>query len=119
MSDFTVEATTAAVADGDWSRLRSVTDMVPGTFLIEDPDEPVLVFPVQAASPSLAALFVEGILNLVELELVSGTISPAPESEVDEHDDEPTDAQRAVNAWIEQVPSFDSRLADDGTVVCP
>ncbi len=120
MTDFTVEATMAAVPRGDWSRLRSVTDLVPGTFLIEDPDEPVLVFPVQADSPSKAAMFVEGILKLVNLELVSGTIEPAPEADDeisgDESAEAPTDAERAVNEWIERVPTFDGRVTDDGTV---
>lgn len=122
MSDFTVEATTAAVTDGDWSLLRSVTDLVPGTFLIEDPQAPVLVLPVQADSPSKAALFVEGILRLADLELVSGTIEPAPEPDFesasdDGDDDNPqTDAERFVNEWVDRVPSFNGRVTDDGTV---
>ncbi|MFC5140315.1 hypothetical protein ACFPK1_18895 [Actinomycetospora rhizophila] len=109
-----------AVSDGDWSRLRSVTDLVPGTFLIEDPDEPVLVFPVQADSPGKAFLFVDGILKLVDLEPVSGNITPTPavdvETDEDDGDDPQTSAERAVNEWIEQVPTFGGHVTEDGTV---
>lgn len=115
MTEFTVEATTQAVTDGDWSRLRSVIDLVPGTLLIEDAEEPMLVFPVQAESQGKAYLFVDGILKLVGLEPVTGRIS---EAEVDVEDDHTngTDAVRAVNEWIDSVPSFDGRVTREGNV---
>ena len=75
MMTFTVEAVTKPVHDeSGWFPLRRVTDLVPGTLLIEDPDEPMLVLPVNASSPSRAALFVEGVLQVVGVEFVSGTI---------------------------------------------
>jgi len=120
MTEFTVEATMRAVTDGDWSRLRSVIDLVPGTLLIEDAEEPMLVFPVQAESQGKAFLFVDGILKIVGLEPVSGSISETPEVDfdVDEDGDENngTDAVRAVNQWIQSVPSFDARVTHEGTV---
>lgn len=117
MTEFTVEATTRAVTDGDWSRLRSVIDLVPGTLLIEDAEEPMLVFPVQAESQGRAFLFVDGILKLVGLEPVSGRIGEA-EIDVDDDADDShgTDAVRAVNEWIDSVPSFHGHVTPDGHV---
>jgi hypothetical protein len=75
MTTFTVEAVTKPVHDeAGWLSLRRVTDLVPGTLLIEDADEPMLVVPVSASSPGRAAMFVEGVLKVVGVEFVSGTI---------------------------------------------
>ncbi|MCZ2824185.1 MULTISPECIES: hypothetical protein [unclassified Modestobacter] len=120
MTEFTVEATMQAVTDGDWSRLRSVIDLVPGTLLIEDAEEPMLVLPVQAESQGKAFLFVDGILKLVGLRPVTGSISEAPEIDFDFDDDgdenQGTDAVRAVNEWVDSVPSFDKRVTREGHV---
>jgi hypothetical protein len=121
MTDFTVEATVAAVTDGDWARLRSVIDLVPGTLLIEDPEEPMLVFPVEADSPMKAVLFVDGIAKLVGLEVVSGSVGPTPDADFDmDEDDEPreegTPAVLAVRDWVESVPRFEGRVTHEGTV---
>ena len=116
MTEFTVEATTQAVTDGDWSRLRSIIDLVPGTLLIEDAEEPTLIFPVQADSQAKAFLFVDGILKLVGLQPLTGSIS---EADVDVEDDDEangTDAIRAVNEWIDRMPSFDAHVTHEGHV---
>ncbi|OFJ52565.1 hypothetical protein [Mycolicibacterium grossiae] len=103
MTLFTVEAITKPVYDeSGWLPLRRITDLVPGTILLEDGDEPMLVIPVVASSPTRAALFVEGILKLVEVEFVSGAIRLAD----DEEDDEPPvlspEAERE-HTWAESV----------------
>jgi hypothetical protein len=121
MTDFTVEATVAAVTDGDWSELRRVIDLVPGTLLIEDAEEPVLIFPVQADSPTRALLFVDGVAKLVGLVICAGTVYPTPDVDYEtpaEVDDEETTtpAVEAVNRWIDSVPPLDRRLTSDGAV---
>jgi hypothetical protein len=122
MTDFTVEATVTAVTDGDWSPLRRILDLVPGTLLIEDSAEPVLIFPVQAESATNAILFVDGIAKLVGLTIRSGTVQPTPEIDYEVDDefissDEPdTPAERVVNEWIESVPSLNARVTQEGTV---
>ncbi len=121
MTDWTVEATVTAVTDGDWSELHRVIDLVPGTLLVEDPDEPVLVFPVQADSATLALLFVDGIAKLVGLVIRSGSVVPTPEVDYDTEDEHTapevsTPAERAVHEWIESVPPFDGRMSREGTV---
>jgi hypothetical protein len=82
MTWFTVEAVSEPVHEVDgWLPLRRVTDLVPGTILLEDEEEPMLVMPVSASSPARAALFVEGILTLVGVEFVSGAIHLADDDD--------------------------------------
>ena len=59
-------------ADAEWAALRDMTDLVPGTILIEDPEEPVLVFPVVADSIGMAAMFVQGVVSVAKLKIVWG-----------------------------------------------
>jgi hypothetical protein len=101
MTTFTVEAITKPVYDeAGWFPLRRVTDLVPGTLLIEDAEVPMLILPVNASSPSRAALFVEGVLKVVGIEFVSGTIRPV------EDDDSPAnlspEAERE-HQWAESI----------------
>lgn len=82
MTTFTIEAITKPVHDeAGWLPLRRVTDMVPGTLLIEDGDEPMLILPVTASSPGRAAMFVEGVLKVVGVEFVSGAIQQVEDDE--------------------------------------
>jgi hypothetical protein len=83
MMPFTVEAVTRPVHyDEYWLPLRRVTDLIPGSFLIEDPDEPTLVMPVNSSTPARAALFVEGVLKqLVGVEVVSTCVRPAEDDD--------------------------------------
>jgi hypothetical protein len=75
MTTFTVEATCKPVHEvNGWLPLRRVTDLVPGTLLLEDAEEPMLVMPVVASSLGRAILFVDGVLKLVGVELVSAAI---------------------------------------------
>lgn len=102
MTLFTVEAVTKPVHDeAGWLPLRRITDLVPGTVLIEDGDEPMLVLPVVSSSATRAALFVEGILKLVGVEFVSGSMRPS-----DDDDDSPPvlspEAERE-HRWAEHV----------------
>ena len=114
MSNYTVEAVTAAVENDDWSKHRRVLDLVPGTVLLEDPIEPRLIFPVTADTQGRAFLFVDGIFKLVGIEPVSGTV----ELDEDEDDfyvafddtDEPWvetevgGAAKGVRDWVDGVP---------------
>jgi hypothetical protein len=103
MTTFTVEAVTKPVGDeAGWSQLRRVTDMVPGTLLIEDADEPTLVLPVTASSPGRAALFVEGVLNVVGVEFISGTIERVEDDGPPPH--LPPEAERE-HEWVESIPT--------------
>ncbi len=60
-----------------------------GTFLLEDPEEPTLVFPVDANSAMAAVRFVEGVAKLGELDVVRGCVYEAPvgEFEVDQSEE--------------------------------
>jgi hypothetical protein len=85
MTTFTVEATSKPVHEvNGWFPLRRVTDLVPGTLLLEDADEPMFVMPVVASSPARAILFVDGVLKLVGVELVSAALRA-----VEDEDDSP------------------------------
>lgn len=126
MSDFTVEATVRAVDGGDWSLLHRILDLVPSAVLIADASEPLLIFSVESESPTRAIMFVDGIANLVGVEIVSGSVQPTPDVDVEpeercrpeagDGDDVSTRAQRAVIAWVESVPSFRGSLTREGNV---
>ena len=51
MTLYTVEVTVEAVVGDDWTVLESALDTVPGTILLRDPDQPALLFPVEATTP--------------------------------------------------------------------
>jgi hypothetical protein len=103
MMPFTVEAVAKPVYNEDgWLPLRRVTDLIPGSFLIEDAEEPTLVMPVDASAPTRAWLFVEGIFKLVGIELVSAAIRPA-----EDDDDGPvvlSPEAEIQHKWAESVP---------------
>lgn len=72
MKLWAVEATLSPVPCKDWSVLRRMTDVVPGTLLIEDPAMPVLIFPVEAETSQSAAVFIEGVASIAGLTILSG-----------------------------------------------
>jgi len=85
---FSVEVTLErAKTEDDWAALRRMTDTVPGTLLLEDPEEPVLIFPVESNHPQDAAVFVQGVASIAGLNIISGVLSELP-------DDHESDAQR-------------------------
>ncbi|MBY0442054.1 MAG: hypothetical protein K2Q25_07985 [Mycobacteriaceae bacterium] len=103
MTPFTVEAVTKPVYSEDgWLPIRRITDLVPGCFLIEDPEEPTLVMPVNSSAAARAALFVEGVLKLVGVELVAAKVHPADEDGPLELSPE----AELVHDWAENVPPF-------------
>jgi len=118
MTAFTVEVTTAPVLNGDWELLRSVLDLVPGTLLIEDAEEPVLIFPVEAHDPMQAALFVDGVTKLTKITLISGRVAETPPADFahdlfeDEVHEEGSPVVFAVREWMEGVPEITGRVED-------
>lgn len=116
---FRVEATLTPVADeAGWTTLRSVLDTVPGTLLVEDPDEPVLIFPVEAESAFRAVTFVDGLSKVVGFTIVSGTVGPALELDVDDDlfdddsasdDTRETSMTRGLQRWVNDIPVVPSR----------
>jgi hypothetical protein len=105
---FTVEVTLTPVTDDDWSLLRSVTDAVPGTILLEDPEAPRLMIPVEAESPLKAATFVDGVSQVIGFEVLNGTIfEPDDDFDVpdDGEDESPaTTVAVAVQEWFDHIP---------------
>lgn len=100
MTTFTVEATSKPVHEvNGWLPLRRVTDLVPGTFLLEDADEPMLVMPVVASSPASAILFADEVLRLVGAELVTAA------ARIAEDDDSPQRLSREVAEQLEWAES--------------
>lgn len=89
MKLYSVTATLAPTAD--FTRLRTYTDIVPGTVLLEDPQAPSLVFPVEASSVSEAVQFVHGVAVVGGLAVVSGEVSELDDGDL--ADDVPTEAQ--------------------------
>lgn len=116
MSYFTVEAVTAPVADeAGWDTLRSLLDTVPGTVLIEDADEPMLIFCVDAASPLRAIQFVEGIRKIADIEIIRGEVYEAPEIDFERPDavpEAPSKVVAAVQSWVDSTPDLRGRLKD-------
>ncbi|WP_326566056.1 hypothetical protein [Mycobacterium sp. 3-98] len=103
MTTFTIEAITKPVHDETgWLPLRRVTDLVPGTLLIEDADEPMLILPVTASSPGRAALFVEGVLKVVGVEFVSGAIHHVEDDEGAPNLSPEAERERE---WVENIPA--------------
>ncbi len=114
---FTVEATMTPVVDDDWTVLRHLLDVVPGALLIEDAAQPAVIFPVEALTPSRAAMFVEGVTKLVGVTIVAGKISPMPDVEAKTvAPTEPTRVETYVQGWIDGVPSITGHLREDGLV---
>ena len=65
MHAYNVEAFMAPIADeSDWDELRDLIDVIPGTILVEDPDTPLLIFPVDAPDDYAAFSLVDGFLRL-------------------------------------------------------
>lgn len=115
MTWFTVEVTlTPVTVDEDWDRLRRVLDIVPGTILLEDADQPVLVFAVEAAEPLRALMFVDGLSKLVPFKVVSGTAYQTPEIDfmVSESDSDAqettTPVVQRMHDWVDSLPAAPS-----------
>lgn len=121
--NFTVEATTDPVENNDWGRLYNVLDAVPGSLLLENPEAPVLIIPVEAEEPMKAALFVDGLSKLLEISVTSGKIYPTPTDEYEFEEDEAegsevvTDVVRALDSYVADAPDFHGHLTEDGRLV--
>jgi len=72
VKEFTVEVVLEPVVNDDWSTLRRVTDIMPGTILLEDAGEPTLIIPVEAETLKTAAVFVQGAMSVLKLTVTWG-----------------------------------------------
>ncbi|OBF79873.1 hypothetical protein A5791_10335 [Mycobacterium sp. 852002-51163_SCH5372311] len=87
MNAYNVEAILGPVADeGSWDEIRDLIDVIPGTILVEDPDAPLLIFPVDARDDYAAFSLVDGFLRLRGVEPLKGRICLV-ENGSDEEDD--------------------------------
>lgn len=94
MNAYNVEAVMPPIADDNWDDLRELIDVVPGTLLIEDPDEPLLVFPVDADDEAGAFGLIDGFLRLRGSLPVRGRICL-----IENGDDDDDDGCRAKADW--------------------
>lgn len=112
--DFTVEVVLAPVADDDgWTKLRDMLDLLPGTLLIEDAGEPMLIFPVEAESAGRAGSFIDGVASIAELQMVSGCVRPTPpvDFERDGEESGPAFVGPPGHRWEETLgPDCEARL---------
>ena len=106
---FTVEATTIPVTDDNWTTFYEVLSDIPGSMLIEDPEQPTLVIPTDCDAPDRAFAFVSGLATVTGLTLVEAKAYETPEDDADlpENDvnDAPTpDSIVRVREWIAAIP---------------
>lgn len=112
--EYTVEVTTSPVTNDNWTTHLRAIDSVPGAFLIQDASEPMISFPVTANDAMEAAHFVGGVASLIDLDIIKGSIYPAPTDEItlfDDDDDEApqTDVVTEVNEWMRETPNIRER----------
>lgn len=75
MPSYNVEAIMAPVVNDEWDQLRDLIDVIPGTILVEDPDAPLLVFPVDDVEDGDKAFdLVNGYLTLRGVQPLKGRI---------------------------------------------
>ena len=121
MSLFTVEVVTAAApTETAMEQLRRFLDLVPGTVLIEDPVEPHLMFPIEAATPFEAVRFVDGLAKIADLTIGSGRVYETPYEEfgiTDKDGDDTTEVVTAVREWMGGIREPESRLDEGGRLV--
>jgi len=103
MNAFTVEVVTRPVENDDWGSVRSVTDHLPGTILIEDAGEPMLIIPIDAPNLKSAAIFVQGAMSVLGHEVVWGrAYLTEPENLADTDIRKPTPGETdLVPSWLE------------------
>lgn len=115
MTDFTVETVMAPVVNDDWDELRNMTDVMPGTLLLEDPEQPMLIFQVEADTLSKATALVQGVTSVAKLEIVWGRayltefdeIDTAPPAASEDH--VPTVVPDFLPTWLENPTETQNR----------
>ena len=120
--NFTAELTTTPVTTEEgWNHLRYVTDVVPGTILLEDPEEPVLIVPIDAEDLMKAALFCRGLSTLMDLDVTSAHFRPTPEVDFDLDDDGEEIAHTAVvdklASYMNSLPAVGGHVDRDGRLI--
>lgn len=110
MDWYTVEVTTAHVAADDWDLHYRAIDAVPGALLIQDAEEPMLSFPVQADDPFKAARFVAGVMKLIGLPAKASKVDPLPEPDFEavssDEVTEDTELTTKVKKWMDRTPEL-------------
>ncbi len=77
--------------------------------MIEDPQHPRLLIPIEADSPLKAATFVQGISTVVGFKILKGSIYETPEIDYELEEDEPEEtkgpntAATTVADWFSQI----------------
>jgi hypothetical protein len=114
----TVEATTIPVSNGDWTMFYEVLSDIPGSMLIEDPEQPTLVIPTDCDAPDRAFAFVSGLATVTGLTLVEAKAYETPEDDSDlpENDADAApmpDSVARVRDWVASIPQNNdsSRMA--------
>ena len=88
MNAYNVEAILRPIADDEsWDEVRDLIDVIPGTLLVEDPDGPLLIFPVDARDDYAAFSLVDGFLRLRGVEPLKGRICLIENAKDDKDDD--------------------------------
>ena len=105
MRNYTLEVVTSPVIENDFSVLARVLDDIPGSALLEDPDEPTLILDVDADSRNKAQMFVLGMAQVLGFEIRDIHIT-------DEHTSASAariPALEVVDDWVQSAP--DTRLS--------
>jgi len=110
VTQYTVEVYGNPVDDSDFSAWYRALDVVPGTYLIEDPEEPSLVFPVEAATLSEAALLVNGVMAELGLPIRWGRAYITEPATASVKSD-PVVVPDFVPAWLEDEAKTSAMLA--------
>jgi hypothetical protein len=105
VTNFTVETVMAPIRKADWGQLRRVTDLLPGTILLEDPEEPMLVIPMDVPTQQAAAIFAQGVMTVLGLEIKWGRVYRTESCDLDYRGQEPAVEvawpSTLVPAWLE------------------
>ena len=106
---FTVEATTIPVTDGNWAVFYELLNDIPGSMLIEDPEQPTVIIPTDCELPDRAFAFVSGLATVTGLTLVEARAYETPEDDADLPEDDvveihTSDSINRVRDWIASIP---------------
>lgn len=105
MRTYTLEVATFPVIDDDWAAHTRVLDTIPGSALLEDQEDPILIFDVDAESLNKAMAFVSGIAQ--QFDFIVKSVTVIDESEASKTGMAPD--LEAVEEWVGKAPAPDRR----------